>query len=97
MMINSNLANELSEKGWVPDGIIRTGIRALLERRLTDIRAGEKVVMWYWSANRDETVFDDPARFDITRPNTKDMAVISTGRKRSSRRTMLGSVRSVIA
>ena len=41
MMINSNLANELSEKGWVPDGIIRTGIRALLERRLADIRAGD--------------------------------------------------------
>ena len=35
----------------------------------TEIAAGEKVVMWYWSANRDETVFDDPARFDIMRPN----------------------------
>ncbi|WP_342776166.1 cytochrome P450 [Nonomuraea terrae] len=30
----------------------------------------DKVVMVYWSANRDETVFDDPHRFDITRdPN----------------------------
>jgi cytochrome P450 len=30
----------------------------------------DKVVMVYWSANRDETVFDDPGRFDITRdPN----------------------------
>ena len=25
----------------------------------TDIAAGDKVVMWYWSANRDETVFPD--------------------------------------
>lgn len=34
------------------------------------IKAGERVVMWYTSANRDETVFDDPERFDITRnPN----------------------------
>ena len=41
MMINNNLASELSEKGWVPDGIIRTGIRALLERRLVDIKSGD--------------------------------------------------------
>ncbi|MGS2642058.1 cytochrome P450 [Streptosporangium sp. LJ11] len=33
-------------------------------------RAGEKVVFYYWAANRDETVFTDPLRFDITRsPN----------------------------
>lgn len=34
------------------------------------IRAGEKVVMFYNSANRDERAFDDPYRFDVTRtPN----------------------------
>lgn len=34
------------------------------------IARGDKVVMWYVSANRDETVFDDPFRFDIyRRPN----------------------------
>jgi methyl-branched lipid omega-hydroxylase len=33
-------------------------------------REGDRCVLYYWSANRDETVFDDPARFDITRsPN----------------------------
>jgi cytochrome P450 len=31
------------------------------------ISEGEKVVMFYVSANRDETVFPDPWRFDITR------------------------------
>jgi cholest-4-en-3-one 26-monooxygenase len=31
---------------------------------------GDKVVIWYISANRDDTVFDDPYTFDITRsPN----------------------------
>jgi cytochrome P450 len=35
-----------------------------------DIAAGEKVLMYYTSANRDETVFDEPNRFDIHRsPN----------------------------
>jgi cholest-4-en-3-one 26-monooxygenase len=34
------------------------------------IKAGEKISLWYISANRDESVFDDPFRFDITRdPN----------------------------
>jgi cytochrome P450 len=34
------------------------------------IREGEKVVLWYNSANRDEAVFDEPHRFDVTRtPN----------------------------
>jgi methyl-branched lipid omega-hydroxylase len=33
-------------------------------------REGDKVVLFYWAANRDEAVFEDPARFDIMRsPN----------------------------
>ncbi len=40
------------------------------ELRGTRIRAGDKVAMWYTSANRDEEVFADPDRFDIHRhPN----------------------------
>lgn len=35
-----------------------------------DLHAGDKVGIWYVSANRDEDVFDDPFRFDIARePN----------------------------
>lgn len=38
--------------------------------RDVSIRAGDKVVMWYVSANYDEDVFDEPLRFDIRRaPN----------------------------
>ncbi|MFC1406305.1 cytochrome P450 [Streptacidiphilus cavernicola] len=40
------------------------------ELRGRRIRAGDKVVVWYTSANRDEEVFTDPYRFDVTRdPN----------------------------
>ena len=34
------------------------------------IKAGDKISLWYISANRDESVFDEPFRFDIARdPN----------------------------
>jgi cholest-4-en-3-one 26-monooxygenase len=32
-----------------------------------EIKAGEKVVMWYASSNRDEARFEDPDRFDVLR------------------------------
>ena len=47
----------------------RTATRDV-ELRGQQIKAGDKVVTWYISANRDEEVFDDPYRFDVTRkPN----------------------------
>ncbi len=45
----------------------------------TKISEGEKVVMWYWSANRDEKVFEDGARFDIERENTIEMVGFGGG------------------
>jgi cytochrome P450 len=38
------------------------------------IRQGDKVVVFYPSGNRDETVFDDPDRFDIRRPIRQHLA-----------------------
>lgn len=35
------------------------------------IKKGDKLVMWYLSANRDETVFDNPDKIDITRENAR--------------------------
>ncbi|MGI8665398.1 MAG: cytochrome P450 [Jatrophihabitans sp.] len=35
------------------------------------IRAGDKVVLFFGSANHDESVFPDPHRFDLTRPRTR--------------------------
>jgi cytochrome P450 len=38
------------------------------------IRKGEKVAMWYPSANRDEDVFPDGDRFDVTRHPNEHLA-----------------------
>ncbi len=35
-----------------------------------EVKAGDKLALWYASGNRDETVFEDPHRFDVRRePN----------------------------
>jgi len=48
---------------------MRTATRDV-ELRGRNIREGDRVVIWNPSANRDEEVFNDPYRFDITRyPN----------------------------
>jgi cytochrome P450 len=35
------------------------------------VKKGDKVVMWYYSGNRDESVFDNGDAFDISRPNAR--------------------------
>jgi cholest-4-en-3-one 26-monooxygenase len=43
------------------------------------IKAGDKVVMWYVSSNRDETRYEDPDRFDVER-NPEHQAFGAGGR-----------------
>ncbi len=43
------------------------------------IKEGDKVVMWYVSSNRDETVYDDPDHFDVMR-NPEHQAFGAGGR-----------------
>jgi cholest-4-en-3-one 26-monooxygenase len=43
------------------------------------IRAGDKVIMWYVASNRDETRYEDPDRFDVTR-NPEHQAFGAGGR-----------------
>jgi len=66
-----------------PDEIIRWATPALYFRRtaLADyemhgktIRAGDKVLYWFSSANRDEAVFDDPFRVDLFRTPNRHMS-----------------------
>ncbi len=37
------------------------------------IKEGDKVVMWFASGNRDQSVFEDPYRFDVSRTNVDHM------------------------
>lgn len=44
------------------------------------IREGDKVLLWYVSGNRDEAVYEDPQRFDVTRGGVKHQAFGPGGR-----------------
>lgn len=44
-----------------------------------DIAAGERVLLSYWSANRDEAVFADPMRFDIRRADVGELISFGLG------------------
>ena len=60
---------EMLRWGTSIDNFRRTATRDS-ELRGQRIAAGDKVVMYYMSANRDEEVFEDPFRFDVGRtPN----------------------------
>jgi cytochrome P450 len=52
---------------WSP--VMRFRRTATVDTELggTPIRAGDKVVVWFSSANRDERAFAEPGRFDVTR------------------------------
>ena len=55
----------VSRDAYMTDDYLRN-----LTHRVGKIAEGERVTIWYPSANRDEAVFDDPFRFDIRRsPN----------------------------
>ena len=43
------------------------------------IKKGDKVVMWYLSGNRDETVFSDPDKLIIDRPNARTHVAFGFG------------------
>ena len=47
---------------------------AMVDTHIGDqrIKKGDKVVMWYYSGNRDESVFDNSDALDITRQNSRN-------------------------
>lgn len=52
----------------------RRNVTCDAEVRGQRLKAGDKVSIWYISANRDEDIFDDPFRFDITRSPNEHVA-----------------------
>ncbi|HEX8811336.1 MAG TPA: cytochrome P450, partial [Terracidiphilus sp.] len=52
----------------------RRNVTADTEVRGQKIKVGDKVTIWYISANRDESVFDGPFRFDIKRSPNEHVA-----------------------
>ena len=66
-----------------PDEIVRWASPATYFRRTAmrdvevhgkQIKEGDKVLYWFISANRDETMFDDPYRLDLTRKPNRQLA-----------------------
>ncbi len=81
------LLGQMQEGGdiWAtaPDEIIRWATPALYFRRTAScdheihgktIRKGDKVLYWWASANRDETMFEDPNRVDLMRSPNRHMS-----------------------
>ena len=52
----------------------RRNITEDVEYKGQQLKDGDKISLWYISANRDETVFDDPFRFDILRDPNEHIA-----------------------
>lgn len=73
LVADPSLAKSATEEvvRWAsPVMYFRRNVTRDTELRGRRIREGDKVSIWYISANRDEEVFDDPFTFDITRhPN----------------------------
>ena len=68
----------LMSSGFLIVSIARTATRDT-ELHGQRIREGEKVVMWYPSSNRDETRYEHPDHFDVTR-NPEHQAFGAGGR-----------------
>ncbi len=46
---------------------------------ITNLKKGDKVVMWYYSGNRDESMFENANAFDITRSNARNSVSFGFG------------------
>ncbi len=74
-------------KGFVEETLrIESPAQGLTRRTTRDVElagtlipAGSVVIVRYGSANRDETRFPEPARFDITRPNLTEHVAFGNG------------------
>jgi cytochrome P450 len=65
-----NSATEEVLRWSCPTHFMRRTLAEDVSMRGVEMKKGDKLILWYVSGNRDEEVFADPERFDITRsPN----------------------------
>ena len=65
-----NSATEEVLRWSCPTHFMRRTAAEDVSLRGADMKEGDKVILWYVSGNRDEEVFEDPDRFDVSRsPN----------------------------
>ena len=57
----------------------RRNVTEDLDYKGHQLKEGQKVTIWYVSANRDEDVFEDPFRFDITRKDVGEHVAFGGG------------------
>jgi hypothetical protein len=71
--VNDTMADEIIR--WAtPATYFRRTATQEFEMHGKTIRAGDKVLYWFASANRDETAFDQPFRVDLARTPNKHLA-----------------------
>jgi cytochrome P450 len=73
-----NMVDEIIR--WqTPLAYMRRTVTSDLEYGGAKLGQGDKVVLWYLSANRDEDVFPDGDRLDIERANAREQLAFGTG------------------
>jgi hypothetical protein len=71
--VDDTMADEIIR--WAsPTSYFRRTAAQDFELHGKQIKTGQKVLYWFASANRDETVFDDPFRVDLARTPNKHLA-----------------------
>jgi cytochrome P450 len=92
---NPELRRQLTEHPELIDAVVEEGLRcfpafAFMARAATKdtelhgktIKENDRLLMWYLASNRDESVFPNPNKFDITRPGLADAHQAFGGRGR---------------
>jgi cytochrome P450 len=95
LLRNPELAQQLRENPELIPAGVEEGLRsypafAFMARGATrdvelkgkQIKEGDRLLLWYLASNRDESVFPNPHKFDITRPNLADTHQAFGGRGR---------------
>ena len=93
LLRDPQLLQQVREHPELIDAVVEEGLRcypafAFMARAATKdtelhgktIKENDRLLLWYIASNRDETVFPDPHKFDITRPGLADQHQAFGGR-----------------